>query len=126
MCSDEDVNKVSQTMLEVALEKHGPRLGVPDRWCAFVDSGAYAQGGDETFRDIDDFTVPAVLASKVPAFLDLQQKREPTAGVILPIPRRRNIRRDSRLPKYLAVALDDQYDTRTGCWDTPVPPGGLL
>jgi CRISPR-associated endonuclease/helicase Cas3 len=126
LCTDGDANTVSQTMLEEALEEHGPRLGVPDRWCAFVNSGAYAQGGDEAFRDIDEFTVPAVLASKVPAFLALQQKREPTAGLILPVPRRRNLQHDPRLPKYLALAPDDQYDARTGFWDTPVSPGGLL
>jgi hypothetical protein len=113
-------------MLEAALEKHGPRLGVPDRWCAFVNSGAYAQGGDAAFREIDEFTVPAVLASKVPDFVVLHQKRQPTAGLILPIPRRRNLRRDTRLPKYLVVAPDEQYDARTGFWDTAVPSRGLL
>jgi CRISPR-associated endonuclease/helicase Cas3 len=126
LCSDSDENTVSQTMLEAALEVHGPKLGVPDRWCAFVNSGPYAQGGDETFRDIDEFTVPAVLASKVPAFVALQKNRLPTAGIILPVPRRRGMKHDTRLPKYLAVAPDDHYEPRTGFWDTPVPPGALL
>jgi CRISPR-associated endonuclease/helicase Cas3 len=126
LCTDGDVNTVSQAMLERALEEYGPRLGVPDRWCAFVNSGAYAQGGDETFRDIDEFTVPAVLTSEIPAFLALLKKRGPTAGLILPAPRRRNLARDDRLPKYLAVAPDDHYDPRTGYWDGPVPPGGTL
>jgi CRISPR-associated endonuclease/helicase Cas3 len=126
LCTDGDANTVSQTMLEKALEEYGPKLGVPDRWCAFVNSGAYAQGGDDTFRDIDEFTVPAVLASTIDMFCALRKKREPTAGLILPVPRRRNLGRDRRLPHYLAVAPDEHYDARTGFWDTPVPPGGLL
>jgi CRISPR-associated endonuclease/helicase Cas3 len=123
LCSEGDQNTVSQSRLEEALEKHGPRLGEPDRWCAFTGNSGYAQG-DETFRDIEEFTVPAVLASRIPEFLALQRQRQSTAGLIVPIPRRRDGQRDPRLPKYLAVALDDHYDAQTGFWD-PLPPGGF-
>lgn len=123
LCSDGDENNVSQTMLEQALERYGPRLGEPDRWCAFTANNGYAQC-DESFRDIEEFTVPAVLASKIPDFAALQRQRQPTAGLIVPIPRRYGGQRDQRLPKYLAVAPDDHYDPQTGFWD-PLPPGGL-
>jgi CRISPR-associated endonuclease/helicase Cas3 len=123
LCSDGDENTVSQAMLEEALEQYGPHLGEPDRWCAFTNNSAYAQG-DEMFRDIEEFTIPAVLASRIPDFLELQRQHQPTAGFIVPIPRRYGDQRDQRLPKYLAVAADDHYDPQTGFWD-PLPPGGL-
>jgi CRISPR-associated endonuclease/helicase Cas3 len=128
LCTANDENDVSQTMLEDALKEYGPKLGLPDRWCAFVNSGPYAQGGDETFRDIEEFTVPAVLQCKIPDFLAAQKQRQPTAGLILPIPRRWKLQLDPRppLPKYLAVAPDDHYDAKTGFWDIPVPQGGPL
>src|SRR5439155_9349793 len=109
--------------LEQALERYGPRLGEPDRWCAFTGNSGYAQG-DESFRDSEEFTVPAVLASRIPDFLASQRQRQSTAGLIVPIPRRRGVQRDQRLPKYLAVAPEDHYDPQTGFWD-PLPPGGL-
>jgi CRISPR-associated endonuclease/helicase Cas3 len=123
LCTAGDENNVSQTQLEEALEKYGPRLGEPDRWCAFTGNSGYAQA-DETFRDIEEFTVSAVLASKIPEFRALQRQRQSTAGLVVPIPRRRGGQRDPRLPKYLAVAPDDHYDPQTGFWD-PLPPGGL-
>jgi CRISPR-associated endonuclease/helicase Cas3 len=127
LCTSGIENDVSQTMLELALEEHGPSIGLPDRWCAFVDSGAYAQASVETFRDIEEFTIPAVLASKISEFSSLQQNRQPTAGLVLPIPRRCRLQpADPRLPKYLACAPDGHYDSTTGFWDTPVPPGGFL
>ncbi|HLN30231.1 MAG TPA: CRISPR-associated helicase Cas3' [Gemmataceae bacterium] len=123
LCSDLAENNVSQSMLEQALKQHGPRLGEPDRWCAFTGNSGYAQG-DESFRDIEEFTVPAVLAGRIPDFVALQQQLRSTAGLIVPIPRRWGKLRDPRLPKYLAVAPNDQYDPQTGFWDT-IPPGGL-
>jgi CRISPR-associated endonuclease/helicase Cas3 len=124
LCGEGMENDITQGMLEQALEQYGPRLGQPDRWCAFTDSSGYAQQREE-FRDIEEFTVPAVLASRIPDFLALQRKRQPTAGLIVPIPRHCGLEPDPRLPKYLAVAPDDHYDPRTGFWD-PLPPGGLL
>jgi CRISPR-associated endonuclease/helicase Cas3 len=119
LCSDSSENNVSQSMLESALEKHGPKLGQPDRWCAFVESGAFAQGGDEHFRDIEEFTIPAVLDCDIPEFLARQRRHESPVGLVLPIPRRLALPQDSRLPGYLSVAPDDHYDPQTGFWNTP-------
>jgi CRISPR-associated endonuclease/helicase Cas3 len=118
-----DALDISQTHLENALLRHGPKLGQPDRWCSFLGSGPYAQGGDESFRDIEEYTVPALLEEDVAEYLRLQQAREPTAGLIVPVPRRfghpaREF--DSRLPKFLAVASGAHYDPLTGFWDAPL------
>lgn len=124
LCSDDDQNDVSQSLLEKALEQYGPRLREPDRWCAFTSNSAYAQGG-EGFRDMEEFTVPAVLESRIPDFLAWQRSGQPTAGLVLPVPRRHAGRRNQPgLPKYLAIAPDNHYDPRTGFWDE-LPPGGL-
>jgi CRISPR-associated endonuclease/helicase Cas3 len=124
VCSDSDENNISQSRLEQNLEEFGPQLGEPDRWCAFVAGSGYLRA-DESFRDIEEFTVPAVLESQIAEFQALERRRAPTAGLTVPVPRRCATQDDSRLPKYLAVAPDERYDPLTGFWDQ-LPAGGLL
>jgi CRISPR-associated endonuclease/helicase Cas3 len=111
---------VSQTALEVALEKFGPNLVEPDRACRFLESGPYAVSGEETFRDIEEFTTPAVLASDVDEFLRLHKQRCPTDGLIVPVPRKLGKQRDQRLPTWLAVAADAHYSPTLGFCDDPL------
>jgi CRISPR-associated endonuclease/helicase Cas3 len=113
-------DRVSQERLEEALQRHGPRAARPDRWCSFLESGAYALGGEETFRDIEEFTVPAVLGRDVEAFLRADRREQP--GFVLPVPRRLGRARDARLPRYLAVAPDAHYSPAVGFCDQPVHP----
>jgi CRISPR-associated endonuclease/helicase Cas3 len=116
-----DLLDLSQSRLEAALLKYGPKLGRVDRWCSFLESGPFACG-EETFRDIEEFTVPAVLAGDVAAFLRLQKAGQPTAGLIVPVPKGilRGRERDRRLPSFLAVAPDEHYDPQTGFWNMPI------
>jgi CRISPR-associated endonuclease/helicase Cas3 len=127
LASDSEILNVSQSRLEAALLRHGPKLGRADRWCSFLESGPYAQGGDETFRAIEEFSVPAVLSSEVGEFLRRQAASELTAGLVLPVPRRwgqagREV--DPRLPGFLHVAPDSHYDPQTGFWGVPHSPAG--
>jgi CRISPR-associated endonuclease/helicase Cas3 len=124
--SNSETNDCRQSDLEEALRKHGPTLEDPDRWCSFVGSGPYAQSGEESFRELDDFTAPAILCSDVGPFLALQANRQPTAGLVVPVPRRihRAAPRDPRLPCHLPVAPDENYDPLTGFWEEALPLEG--
>jgi CRISPR-associated endonuclease/helicase Cas3 len=111
---------VSQADLERALEQYGPKVAEPDRSCRFLDSGPYAMAGEDAFRDIEEFHTPCVLDSDVAAFLRLQQERRPTAGLVVPVPRKVSTRPDPRLPRHLQVAPHRHYAPDLGFCDDPV------
>jgi CRISPR-associated endonuclease/helicase Cas3 len=117
---------VSQARLQDALRRAPapPRLG--DKACSFLESGPYAQAGEETFRDIEEFTVPAILARDVPAFLAGDRAQRP--GLVVPVPRKlsRALPRHPDLPSYLAVADDAHYHPALGFCDQPLGPQGGL
>src|SRR5262249_59029116 len=54
----------------------------------FLESGPYAAAGEEDFRDIEEFSVRAVLTRDVPEFLRLRKAGRPADGLIVPVPRR--------------------------------------
>ncbi len=82
---------------------------------SFLASGAYAVGGEDSFRDIEAFNVPAVLSCEVADYLSANKDLQP--GFIVPVPRKLKPPTDPRLPRYLHVADDLHYDHRTGFWD---------
>ena len=78
-------------------------------------------GSEASFRDIDEFTTPAILDSDVNRFLKLQRDRESTAGLIVPVPKglvRKHPCEDETvrkaLPTYLAVVSSSSYDAALG------------
>ncbi len=58
-----DGRTVSQAELEEAMLRYSPETQELDRTQGFYDSGPWASGKDETFRDIESFTVACVLGS---------------------------------------------------------------
>ena len=99
-----------------------PAVGDPA--CSFVASGPYAMGGEEDFRDIENFNIQAVVKSDMAAFLAADKKDQP--GWTLPAPRWLAPRptRDERPPKwpsYLGVAPDGHYHLRWVCSITRWP-----
>jgi CRISPR-associated endonuclease/helicase Cas3 len=113
--------QVSQRDLECALERYGPAVVEPDKACQFLQSGPYAIAGEEDFRDIEEFTTPAVLDGDVGEFLALQKKRLPTDGLVVPVPRRFARQRHADLPAYLGVAPRALYLPAVGFCDQPLP-----
>jgi CRISPR-associated endonuclease/helicase Cas3 len=115
---------VSQSRLDEALRlaPSPPRVG--DRACSFLESGPYARAGVENFRDIEEFTVPAVLARDVAAFVGGDRAERP--GLVVPVPRRlgRAQPRHPELPPYLAVADHAHYHPALGFCDEPVAAVG--
>jgi CRISPR-associated endonuclease/helicase Cas3 len=117
-------NRVSQIDLEKALAAAPAPPARPDELSSFLESGPYAMSGVEDFRDIEDFTVSAVLASDIPKFAALQKAKEPTDGLVVPVPKRLGKQSDPRLPSYLAVASDAHYDPLIGFCDVPTAEMG--
>lgn len=109
---------VSQSDLEHGLDRFGPKTAEAPKLNSFLTSGAYAVGGEDSFRDIEAFNVPAVLNNEVAAYLSAKQDLQP--GFIVPVPRKLKPPTDSRLPRYLHVADDRHYDPNTGFWDVPI------
>lgn len=109
---------VSQTDLEQAMEKFGAKTADAPRLNSFLASGAYAVAGEDSFRDIEAFNLPAVLDSEVDSFLS-SRGRQP--GFIVPVPKKLKPQKDARLPSYLFVGSKQNYDGLTGYWDNPLP-----
>jgi CRISPR-associated endonuclease/helicase Cas3 len=107
--------------LEVALRNAPIPPALGDKACSFLQSGPYALG-DEDFRDIEEFTTPALLADDVPLFLDSPKAKRP--GFVVPVPRRLRGNRDARLPHYLAVAPQDHYHAAVRFCDAPLTSKG--
>jgi CRISPR-associated endonuclease/helicase Cas3 len=112
---------VSQDQLAEALRLLPAPPAIGDKPCRFLESGPYAMTREETFRDIEEFTVPAVLARDVQTFLDLRAAGEPADGLIVPVPRKWG-RPDpgGRLSSFITVAPDSHYHPAIGFCDEPV------
>jgi hypothetical protein len=109
---------VSQTDLESGLDRFGTKGAEAPKLNSFLASGAYADGGEDTFRDIDAFNVQAVLDMEASRYLTAPKKDQP--GFILPVPRKAKPTTDSRLPRWLYVADSRNYDAKTGFHDEPI------
>ena len=52
---------ISQNELELIYRECDPSEVEPEMLCPFLDSGPYAVAKEESFREIDEFTVPCIL-----------------------------------------------------------------
>ncbi len=124
LCARESLSQLDlETMLAKLLSP--PPLGDPA--CSFVASGPYAMGGEEDFRDSEDFNIQAVLKGDVLAFLHADKKAQP--GWTLPAPRWLAPRptreeRPSKWPSYLGMAPDGHYHQALGLCDRPLAEMG--
>lgn len=111
--------RVNQEQLEAALEELAGGVPLPKR-CQFLESGPYADGGEDSFRDLDEFTIPGLLTSDVEVFVKLKSQGKPTDGLILPVPRKfAQKHEDSRLPSFLCLAPSAYYQKLLGFLDHP-------
>jgi CRISPR-associated endonuclease/helicase Cas3 len=109
---------VSQTDLESGLNQFGPKGADAPKLNSFLASGAYADAGEDTYRDVEAFNVQAVLDTEADNYLTAAKKDQP--GFILPVPRKVRPTTDSRLPRWLHVADARNYDAKTGFHDKPI------
>jgi len=108
----------SQADLEVGLDRFGPKSTDAPKLNSFLASGPYAMGGDDSFRDIDEFNVQAVLSNEVEDYVNATPSLR--AGFILPVPKKIKPASDHRLPRHLFIADSRHYCTLTGFWDKPI------
>lgn len=117
---------LNQTELEHALADAPVPPSLGDKASSFLQSGPYALGGEEDFRDITEFSIPAVLAKDIAEFVSLKEHKKPTDGLVVPVPQRLGRRTaDNRLPHYLAAADSSHYHAAIGfCEKALTVPGG--
>lgn len=104
---------VSQQYLESLLEEYGPRERELYDLARFIDDGPWAEGGRDGFRDVEEWTVQALLDRDVEQYLQRRARRQPTDGLLLPVPNRFG-RAETRLPSWLRVADASHYEERFG------------
>ncbi len=111
-------SEVGQSRLEELLETFGPASREKEALCRFLDDGPWATA--ESFRDIEDRTIQAVLESDIPKFVELVAQRKPTDGLLVSIPRKPEIGKpDWRLGKYILRAPSSHYSKEYGFFKEP-------
>jgi CRISPR-associated endonuclease/helicase Cas3 len=114
---------VTQSGLEAAYETFDPSRPEPGKSCQFLDSGAYAKSGEETFRDIEEFTKECVLLRDVPEVLRWIEMRKPWDGFRVPVPKQvldKTPLPNEGLPRWVSVAPDSHYSRRIGFCNEPL------
>ena len=118
---------VSQTELDETYKGLDKGGGEPEKLCPFLDSGPYADGKEETFRDIDEFTVDCILdddENEVDAAIKGKKSIE---GLIVAVPYYLSHERGPgkpRLPRRLRIAEMSRYCKLTGFDGRPRPSIG--
>lgn len=105
--------EISQRDLAVALENHA----LPERSAsgstAFVNGGYFAVSGE--LRDSDDIGAPAILDCDITRFRDLKQRKQPTDGLQLTVPKQHaRAAEGAGLPVWLQIADGNRYDPWLG------------
>lgn len=104
---------VSHADLAAYLDALPRRPFAEEGYAGFLDSGPYAMSREASFRDVDEFTVDAVLDADIEAYLSARRSRHPSAdGFVVPVPRR--AARENQRLGYLREALSRAYDPRLG------------
>lgn len=107
---------ISQKLLSEKLEEFSAQEYKTMPAACFVDGGYYAIPCD--FRDIEEFTTPAILDTDFLEVGGLLKNKKPIDGYILPAPAKKefNLRNDehSILPKYLWVVSHEKYSEKRG------------
>lgn len=113
---------VSQADLEAGLTKHGPKGREGERRVPFLNGQAYAVADPkvDSFRDIEQHNLQAVLPDELNQYLAAGRDAQP--GFVVPIPRKLRDATTShpKLPKWLCIAPPGHYDPLTGFWDKPL------
>lgn len=108
--------EVSQRILAEKLEHHSLKEDFADGSSGFVTGGYWATS--EPFRDINDYSVSAILDSDLEEFLKLREAKNPDAeGLIISIPEKSAYEPENRpenLPHYLKLADHTKYCTKRG------------
>lgn len=108
---------VSQRQLAEGLEHHSIDEPETDDSAAFVTSGYYATPG--SLRETDDLSRSSVLDCDIPAVVELNRRKLPYDGFVLPAPKSFVLKNDealrpSTLPRFLGIVHAHLYDPEIG------------
>jgi CRISPR-associated endonuclease/helicase Cas3 len=112
------LGRTSQKQLAEKLKEHSPPGRYSDGSAPFVTQGYWAS--PESFRDIDDFAVNAVLTEDLGEITQYLESKppQPIDGFIVPVPKNYKLRnfsnRPKQLPKYLEIADSKFYSSQRG------------
>ena len=109
-------SEISQRTLAEKLEHYSPKEDSADGSSGFVTGGYWATS--EPFRDIDDYSVSAILDSDLEEFLKLKEAKNPEVeGLVISIPKKSAYEpktRPENLPRYLKLADHTKYSEKRG------------
>ena len=118
---------VSQSKLDRIYRDHDPGQVEPSKLCPFLDSGPYADGREDSFREIDEFAVDCILDLDETRVLAEIKAKRPIDGFVVPVPRYLTVERNpekSRLPRWLRIAEMSRYCKLAGFDGRPRPAKG--
>lgn len=109
-------SEVSQRTLAEKLEHYSPKEDFADGSSGFVTGGYWATS--ESFRDINDYSVSAILDSDLEEFLALKEAKNPKIeGLTISVPKQfayEPEHRPENLPRYLKLADHTKYSKERG------------
>jgi CRISPR-associated endonuclease/helicase Cas3 len=106
---------ISQRLMADKLERHALSERVADGSARFLEGGYYATPG--MFRDVDAFTVPAILDKDLPELKHHLDAKKPYDALVINVPEKfakATEERPSWVPKYLGIASQQFYDPELG------------
>jgi CRISPR-associated endonuclease/helicase Cas3 len=112
---DLGTNDISQKQMADKLEAHALSERIADGSARFLEGGYYATPG--MFRDIDEFTSPAILNKDLAEMKNYLDANKPYDALVISVPEKFSKaieERPSWLPKYLGIASERFYDTHLG------------
>jgi CRISPR-associated endonuclease/helicase Cas3 len=105
--------EISQRDLALGLESHARPERSASGSTAFISGGYFAVSGE--LRDSDDIGAPVILDSDIACFHDLKQRRQPTDGLQLTVPKKHaRPAEGAGLPVWLQIADGNRYDPWLG------------
>lgn len=121
---------ISQEELERVYAECDPGEKESEMLCPFLDSGPYAVAKEESFREIDEFTVPCLLDDDLDRHVAEILKAHKSSdriidGYIVPVPRRfanEPKPEASWFPRWLSIASMSAYDPILGFDETRLTP----
>lgn len=120
---------LSQDHLEQAMRQVDSPPSLGDSLCSFLESGPYAVGGEEDFRDSEEFNRPCLLPDEVVGYLAAKRDEQP--GFVVPVPKKLGRERDdqitnhAKLPGHLGIARGEHYHAAVGFCDRTLTEWGV-
>lgn len=113
------LGRASQKLLAEKLKEHSPKGRYSDGSAPFVVQGYWANA--ESFRDIDNFAINAVLTDDLDEIVALINNKKSIDGFIVPVPKKYKLQsfshRPPQLPRYLEIADSKFYSSKRGFGD---------